>query len=237
MARSPVSCAALAAATSPFAARTLHAATSSKPASRSERGGFESIDTSVHTGGDAWPGVLTRRIIMLPLAPLREPTSRRMIFPPLRSTSPCALTVALAFAALHSADAQRAVVPNAAPSAGTVTPARLERPLPGEWLQNGRDYANTRYSPLTQISVANVARLSPRTLFQLEMPQPGAGAEATPVVADGRLFVTTDYDVVTPFDLRGRKRLWRYEPKIGGAKPCCGPVNRGVALGHGLVFL
>jgi len=164
-----------------------------------------------------------------------------MIFPPLRSTPlralTVALTVALAFAALHSADAQRAVVPNAAPSVGAVTPARLERPLPGEWLQNGRDYANTRYSPLTQISVANVARLSPRTLFQLEMPQPGAGAEATPVVADGRLFVTTDYDVVTAFDLRGRKRLWRYEPKIGVAKPCCGPVNRGVALGHGLVFL
>ncbi|HEX7977551.1 MAG TPA: PQQ-binding-like beta-propeller repeat protein, partial [Gemmatimonadaceae bacterium] len=120
---------------------------------------------------------------------------------------------------------------------GPVTPARLENPLDGEWLQNGRDYANTRFSPLTQITGANIAQLAPRALFQLEMPQPGAGAEATPVVDDGRLFVTTDFDVVTAFDLRSHKRLWRYEPRLGVAKPCCGPVNRGVALGHGMVFL
>ena len=50
-----------------------------------------------------------------------------------------------------------------------------------------------------------------------------------PTASDGRLFVTTDYDIVTAFDLRTRQRLWRYEPKIGVAKPCCGPVNRGVA--------
>ncbi|MBW8770689.1 MAG: PQQ-binding-like beta-propeller repeat protein [Gemmatimonadetes bacterium] len=122
-------------------------------------------------------------------------------------------------------------------AAGPVTPTRLENPLDGEWLQNGRDYANTRYSPLTQITGANIAQLAPRALFQLEMPQAGAGAEATPVVDDGRLFVTTDFDVVTAFDLRSHKRLWRYEPKLGAAKPCCGPVNRGVALGHGTVFL
>jgi PQQ-dependent dehydrogenase (methanol/ethanol family) len=124
-----------------------------------------------------------------------------------------------------------------AAATGPVTPARLENPLDGEWLQNGRDYANTRYSPLVQINEDNITQLAPRALYQLEMPQPGAGAEATPVVDDGRLFVTTDYDVVTAFDLRSHKRLWRYEPKIGVAKPCCGPVNRGVALGFGAVFL
>ena len=122
-------------------------------------------------------------------------------------------------------------------SSGPVTAARLENPLAGEWLQNGRDYANTRYSPLTQITGANIAQLAPRALFQLEMPQPGAGAEATPVVDDGRLFVTTDFDVVTAFDLRSHRRLWRYEPKLGVAKPCCGAVNRGVALGFGAVFV
>ena len=69
------------------------------------------------------------------------------------------------------------------------------------------------------------------------MPRPGGGAEATPIVADGRMYVTTDYDVVTAIDLRTKKQLWRYEPTLGIAKPCCGPVNRGVALAHGAVYL
>jgi alcohol dehydrogenase (cytochrome c) len=163
-----------------------------------------------------------------------------MTFPRLTLPRAPLLVVALATAALSTAGAQSRIarpIRSATVASGPVTPARLENPLAGEWLQNGRDYANTRYSPLAQISAANVWRLAPRALFQLEMPLPGAGAEATPVVADGRLFVTTDYDVVTAFDLRTHNRLWRYEPKIGVAKSCCGPVNRGVALGHGLVFL
>jgi glucose dehydrogenase len=151
-----------------------------------------------------------------------------------------ALTAALATATAATARAQRPAartVRKPTVATGPVTPARLENPLAGEWLQNGRDYANTRFSPLTQITGANIAQLAPRALFQLEMPQPGAGAEATPVVDDGRLFVTSDYDVVTAFDLRLHRPIWRYEPKLGVAKPCCGPVNRGVALGHGMIFL
>ncbi|MDB4889972.1 MAG: Pyrrolo-quinoline quinone repeat-containing protein [Gemmatimonadetes bacterium] len=122
-------------------------------------------------------------------------------------------------------------------TAPRVTAERLEHPAPGEWLQYGRDYSNQRYAPLTQISPSNVRRLAPRALFQLEMPHANAGAEATPVVADGRMYVTSDYGVVTAFDLRARSLLWRYAPQLGVAKPCCGPVNRGVAVAHGLVFV
>lgn len=118
-----------------------------------------------------------------------------------------------------------------------ITAERMEHPAPGEWLQSGREYGNQRYSPLTQITSRNVARLAPRSVLQLELPQPTAGSEATPIVADGRLYVTSDYDVVTAFDLRTNRRLWRYAPKLGVAKPCCGPVNRGVALALGSVFV
>lgn len=122
-------------------------------------------------------------------------------------------------------------------AAPSISAERLERPAAGEWLQVGRDYANQRYSPLAQITRRNVGRLAPRTLFQLEMPHANAGAEGTPVVADGRMYVTSDYSVVTAFDLRAKKRLWRYAPQLGVAKPCCGPVNRGVAIAHGRVFV
>ena len=113
----------------------------------------------------------------------------------------------------------------------------LERPAPGEWPQNGRDYQNQRYSPLRQLTPSNVARLAPRALLQLQMAHPNSGAEATPIVVDGRLYVSSDYDVVTAFDLRARKQLWRYEPAVDKGKPCCGPVNRGVAVSRGSVFL
>ncbi|HEX5073863.1 MAG TPA: PQQ-binding-like beta-propeller repeat protein [Gemmatimonadaceae bacterium] len=118
------------------------------------------------------------------------------------------------------------------------TPPRdLARPSPGEWPHNGHDYHNQRYSPLRQLTPGNVARLAPRALLQIQMAHPNSGAEATPIVLDGRLYVSSDYDVVTAFDLRTRKQLWRYEPTIDKGKPCCGPVNRGVAVSGGAVFL
>ena len=124
----------------------------------------------------------------------------------------------------------------AQPQAATASRS-LERPAPGEWPQNGRDYFNQRYSPLRQVTVENVGRLAPRALLQLQMPRANSGAEATPIVVDGRLYVSTDFDVVSAFDLRTRKQLWRYEPTVDRGKPCCGPVNRGVALAHGMVYI
>ena len=126
------------------------------------------------------------------------------------------------------------------PASGTAspgTPRSLERPAPGDWPQNGRDYFNQRYSPLRQLSTGNVARLAPRALFQLQMARANSGAEATPIVVDGRLYVSSDYNVVTAFDLRTKTQLWRHVPAVDKGKPCCGPVNRGVALSHGTLYV
>ena len=128
------------------------------------------------------------------------------------------------------ATATTSITPHAAPRS-------LERPAPGEWPQNGRDYYNQRYSPLRQLTPNNVARLAPRALLQLQMAHPNSGAEATPIVVDGRLYVSSDYNVVTAFDLRTRQQLWRYEPAVEKGRPCCGPVNRGVTVSDGTVFL
>src|SRR5215510_7066395 len=127
-----------------------------------------------------------------------------------------------------------------APAVGKAPPSTqgtLERPAPGEWPLNGRDYYNQRYSPLRRLTTTNVAQLAPRALFQLQMARPSAGAEATPIVVDGRLYVSADYNVVTAFDLRSKKQLWRYAPTVEKARPCCGPVNRGVAISQGTVYL
>jgi PQQ-dependent dehydrogenase (methanol/ethanol family) len=121
------------------------------------------------------------------------------------------------------------------PRAPEVTPARLLSPTSGEWLVHGRTYDNQRYSPLTQITTANAARLSPRWIFQLAGARDGI--ETTPIVADGVMYLTTSHNRVFAFDLRSRKKLWQYEHKLGHAVYCCGPVNRGLAIAGSRVFM
>jgi quinohemoprotein ethanol dehydrogenase len=51
-----------------------------------------------------------------------------------------------------------------------------------EWLTIGRDYAETRFSPLTQINSSNVGRLGLAWSYDTQSLR---GLEATPLVADG----------------------------------------------------
>lgn len=114
--------------------------------------------------------------------------------------------------------------------------ARLVRPAPGEWVTHGRTYDNQRYSPLTQVNRGTVNRLGLAGIYQLNVDR-AHGLEATPIVVDGIMVVTTSYDHVLAFDLRTHRRLWQYEHKMGKATFCCGPVNRGVAVAHGMAYL
>src|ERR1700722_9462141 len=59
---------------------------------------------------------------------------------------------------------------------------------PNDWLLGGHDYANARYSTLDQITSANVTSLSPVAIVQTGIT---ASFEATPVVVNGVMYVTT----------------------------------------------
>ncbi len=105
-----------------------------------------------------------------------------------------------------------------------------------DWPSYGGNAWNQRWSNLKQISTANVDRLVPRMVFQTNVSRPGS-FENTPIVVGGMMYVTTAYNEATiAYDLTSRKPVWRYEYKLGTAVVCCGPVNRGVAVSHGLVF-
>jgi quinohemoprotein ethanol dehydrogenase len=105
-----------------------------------------------------------------------------------------------------------------------------------EWVSYGRDYAETRFSPLKQIDTTNVQQLGLTKVW----PTEALGAlEATPLVHDGVLYGTLSYGVVFAFDLRTGERLWQYDPQVtyeNQQKACCGVVNRGVALYQGRVY-
>jgi PQQ-dependent dehydrogenase (methanol/ethanol family) len=118
-------------------------------------------------------------------------------------------------------------------AAVVVTPAQAQ----GNWTTYGGTDWNQRWSTLARITTSNVSRLVPRMLFQTGTSKLGS-LETTPLVVDGTMYVTTPYsEAIIAYDLRTNKQLWRQEPKIGTTITCCGPVNRGVAVGGGTVFV
>ena len=117
-----------------------------------------------------------------------------------------------------------------------VPPADLLAPPAGEWLNYGRTYDNQRFSPLTQVNRNTVGRLVPVAVYQLNV-QRADGLEATPIVAGGVMYVTTSHNSVLAYDLRTHARLWQYDHQPGKRVFCCGPVNRGVAIGGDKVFM
>ena len=122
-----------------------------------------------------------------------------------------------------------------------VDEATLLKPADGDWAGYGRDYAETHHSPLKQIDASNVSRLGPA--WSVEVGSEGK-IETTPVVFDGVLYGTSTWSKVYAIDLRTRKLKWKWDPGLvrggfeaDGPRPCCGAVNRGVALYDGRVYV
>lgn len=116
-----------------------------------------------------------------------------------------------------------------------LTTESIKNPSPDQWPSYGRDYSNQRFSPLTQVNTSNVDKLKLKWSFKSGVK---ATFQATPIVADGVMYLSLPYDHVVALDARTGKELWRYEHKLRPErKLCCGPANRGVALGYGKVFI
>lgn len=102
------------------------------------------------------------------------------------------------------------------------------------WLTYGRDYSNQRFSPLARIDVSNVARLAPAWSYKSGIQ---SAFQASPIVVDGVMFVSLPFNHVVALDARTGSQLWRYQHQRRTDKMCCGPANRGVAVGYGKVFI
>ena len=108
---------------------------------------------------------------------------------------------------------------------------------PGQWMSVGRTYDEQRFSPLTKITTENVSQLGLAWYADLDTNR---GQEASPLVVDGVLYVTSAWSKVYAFDARTGKPLWNFDPKVPGQtgiKGCCDVVNRGVAAWEGRIYL
>jgi len=104
-----------------------------------------------------------------------------------------------------------------------------------DWPSFGRDYANKRFSENAQINRENVQNLTTAWQYKSGVK---AAFQATPIVVDGIMYVSLPFNHVVALDGKTGKELWRYKhDRRADWNMCCGPANRGVAVGYGKVFI
>ena len=115
--------------------------------------------------------------------------------------------------------------------------AKQVRPAPGAWMSVGRTTDEQRFSPLAQVDAVSVKGLGLAWYADIDTER---GQEATPIVVDGVLYVTSAWSMVKAYDARTGAPLWAYDPKVDrgvGGVACCDVVNRGVAAWKGRIYL
>jgi PQQ-dependent dehydrogenase (methanol/ethanol family) len=130
--------------------------------------------------------------------------------------------------------------PPAPVPAGNVDGARIQAAdKNAEWLTVGRTYSEQRFSPLDRINADNVKTLGLAWFHEFDA-ESDRGMEATPLVVDGVLYVTTSWSRVHALDAKTGAVKWSYDPLVDGQKArdaCCDVVNRGVAIWNGKVYV
>lgn len=110
---------------------------------------------------------------------------------------------------------------------------------PNQWVMPTGNYANHRYSELSQINKDNVKNLRAAWSFSTGVLR---GHEGGPLVIGDVMYIHTPFpNNVFALDLKENGRiLWKYEPKQDPSVipvMCCDTVNRGVAYGDGKIIL
>jgi quinohemoprotein ethanol dehydrogenase len=107
-----------------------------------------------------------------------------------------------------------------------------------DWPLHNLDLAGGRFSTLDQINTSNVAALVPRWLFQTGVID-GVSNQTTPIIVDGRMYVTDPRGSVYALDARDGHLVWSFDVTdlIGGNRQT-GYIfrNRGVCYADGVVY-
>ncbi|MGC2476522.1 MAG: PQQ-dependent dehydrogenase, methanol/ethanol family [Candidatus Sulfotelmatobacter sp.] len=130
--------------------------------------------------------------------------------------------------------------PSATDVAGSQAGIHLVSPLPtGDWTMPAGDYANTRFSPLSQINTGNVKNLHVVGMMADGIPH---GHEGGPLVVNKTLYMVTpfpNYLIALDLTKPGYPMKWKFEPNPDGRSQgiaCCDVINRGASYADGKII-
>jgi lanthanide-dependent methanol dehydrogenase len=108
----------------------------------------------------------------------------------------------------------------------------------GQWSMPSKDYANTRYSGLTEITTQNVKDL--KVAFTAATGTT-TGLESAPLVIGDTLYFVTPYpNILFALDLTKNGEVkWRFNPEPDASAQgvaCCEAVNRGPTYADGVIY-
>jgi quinoprotein glucose dehydrogenase len=116
--------------------------------------------------------------------------------------------------------------------------AHAQSPADTGWPNYGNDAGGGRYSTAAQINRDNVAQLKLAWTYrtgamdvQTELNHKAA-FEATPILTDGKLFLSTPYDHVIALDPVSGKKIWEFDPKLDLTHGYSEVTSRGVSAWH-----
>jgi alcohol dehydrogenase (cytochrome c) len=106
---------------------------------------------------------------------------------------------------------------------------------PQNWLTYSGTNMSQRHSALKQITPENVKNLEQQWVFQARSLEK---FEATPLVVDGVLYTVQAPNDVIALDAVTGREFWNYSYSPSPqARPCCGRVNRGMAIVGNTLFM
>jgi quinohemoprotein ethanol dehydrogenase len=107
-----------------------------------------------------------------------------------------------------------------------------------DWPVNGRDFGETHFSPLNQITDKNIEKLGLAWYLDVDSPM---GMSSEPIEIDGVIYVTTSLAAVYAVNAVTGKVLWKYDPHeqrgLSTQNSYAVRVNRGVAVWQGKVYV
>jgi quinoprotein glucose dehydrogenase len=104
-----------------------------------------------------------------------------------------------------------------------------------DWSAYGRDAGGTRFSPAAQITRQNVMQLKQTWEYHTGALKPethlksSAAFEATPILVDGTLYLSTPFDQVIALDPATGKERWVFDPKVNRKANYSEVSSRGVS--------
>lgn len=114
---------------------------------------------------------------------------------------------------------------------------------PTRWLQYSGDYSAHRHSPLTQLTPANVGRLTAQWTFQTDqspyMLTGRSGGLGVPLALDGVLYFAGNNNRVWAIDERTGRQIWQYTRDMPAdvASRTTRAITRGLAVLGNKLFL